>query len=392
MTTYDSNLLKLSRRQLLTLSASASALALASAAPRVFAAENAANSGSFTAPSATNPIRINFNENALGMSPKGQQAARDAVVKGNRYAKAEITELSKKLASLCGITTSQLLLTAGSSEGIRCAIEAYAGENNVQLVIPELTYGDGEHFALISGLKITKVPMKENWTFDIDGLKKAVADHSGFSIVYFVNPNNPTGTITPADLIEPWINSKPDNTLFIVDEAYAEFVNDDRFRSVQPLINSGADNIILLKTFSKIYAMAGMRVGYAVAHERVIKRISGYVAGEKLNFPGVCAALVSLDDRDFIAYSKKSTDTARMIFTDALSELGLDYLPSHGNFVFHKVNGDLADFQKRMADAHILVGRAFPPATGWCRTSLGTPEEMAFVAQTLKQLRQKGWV
>lgn len=382
-----------SRRQLLTLSASAvGGLALTSIVPTAVSATGpSVANAAFISPSKTLPIRINFNENALGMSAKAQDAARAAIAKGHRYAKAEITQLSQKLAAIHRVPLSQILLTAGSSEGIRATIEAY-GVDGAQLVIPELTYGDGEVFANIAGLKVTKVPMAQAWSFDIEGMKKAVSDYQGYSIVYLVNPNNPTATIVPADKIEPWINSKPANTLFIVDEAYAEFVNDPQFRSVEPLIQNGADNVVLLKTFSKIYAMAGMRVGYAFASGNVINRISAHVAGEKLNYPGVCAALASLDDRAFIVYSKKGTDTARKILVDVLAELDLQYLPSQGNFVFHQVTGDLPTYQQRMADANILVGREFPPATGWCRTSLGTPEEMLFVAETLRQFRKQGWI
>ncbi|WP_437615718.1 pyridoxal phosphate-dependent aminotransferase [Erwinia sp. V71] len=367
-----------------------SAAVTSSLVPRAFAA-SPATTPAFSAPTRDNPIRINFNENPLGMSPKAQAAARDAVVKANRYAKDEIVQLGQKLADHHQVTLKSVLLTAGSSEGIRAAIEGCA-TLDTQLVIPELTYGDGEHFAKIAGLKVTKVKMLNNWAFDIPAMKAAVADYNGPSLVYLVNPNNPTATITPADLIEPWITSKPANTMFIIDEAYAEFVNDPRFRSVSPLLSQGMDNIILLKTFSKIHAMAGMRVGYAVAHPDVIARMNREVAGEKINFCGVDAALASMDDAAFIAYSKKSNDLSRQILLKVLDELKLPYLPSEGNFVFHQLIVPLKDYQKHMADAGVLVGRAFPPADNWCRISLGTPEEMQWVADTLREFRKKNWV
>ncbi|MBB1581677.1 histidinol-phosphate transaminase [Serratia sp. OS31] len=387
----ESDTLNVKRRQLLKLSgALAGGIALVGL-NRSALAEVAPGEAPFVTPTADHPIRINFNENPLGMSPKAQAAARDAVVKANRYAKDEIIALRNKLASQYQVPDTAILLTAGSSEGIRAAVEAYA-TLDTQLVIPELTYGDGEHFAKIAGMKITKVPMLDGWQFDINGLKQAVANYDGPSLVYLVNPNNPTATITPADLIEPWIATKPPNTLFIVDEAYAEFVNDPRFRSVGPLFKQGADNIILLKTFSKIFAMAGMRVGYAVAQPAIIARLTNHVAGEKINFCGVDAALASLDDRAFIAYSKKSNDTSRQILLDALKALNIPYLPSEGNFVFHQLSVPLKGYQQHMKEAGILIGRAFPPADAWCRISLGTPQEMTFVAKTLHEFRAKGWV
>lgn len=377
------------RRQLLKLSALASGLALTSMS-RYSLAKNAPGTH-FAPPAVTTPVRINFNENALGMSPAAQAAARDAISKANRYAKEEIIALRSKLASQYQISESALLLTAGSSEGIRAAIEA-CSTPDTQLVIPELTYGDGELFASSAGLKITKVKMLDGWQFDINGLRQAVDRYPGPSLVYLVNPNNPTATITPADLIEPWINSKPAKTIFIVDEAYAEFVNDKRFRSVAPLIKQGAANVILLKTFSKIFAMAGMRVGYVVAQPALIERLAERVAGEKLNFCGVEAARVSLDDHAFIAYSKKSVDVSRQIIVKVLDTLKIPYLPSEGNFIFHQLTVPLAAFQQHMKEAGILIGRAFPPADNWCRMSLGTPQEMEFVAGTLLDFRAKGWV
>ncbi|AGB82456.1 PLP-dependent enzyme, histidinol-phosphate/aromatic aminotransferase or cobyric acid decarboxylase [Serratia sp. FGI94] len=385
----DSHTMNVKRRQLLKLSgALAGGVALAGLSRSALADAQPSSSATFSAPTAEHPIRINFNENPLGMSPRAQAAARDAVVKANRYAKEEIIALRSQLAGRYQLPDESILLTAGSSEGIRAAIEAYA-TLDTQLVIPALTYGDGEHFAAIAGMKITKVPMLAGWQFDINGLKQAVANHAGPSLVYLVNPNNPTATITPAEVIEPWIASKPANTLFIVDEAYAEFVNDPRFRSVGPLLKQGADNVILLKTFSKIYAMAGMRVGYAVAQPALIARLANHVAGEKINFCGVDAALASLHDDAFVTYSKKSNDTSRQILLQALDALNLDYLPSEANFVFFKLNTPLAAFQQQMKQAGILVGRAFPPADDWCRISLGTPQEMTFVAHTLKQFRSQ---
>ncbi|CAI1683001.1 Histidinol-phosphate aminotransferase [Serratia ficaria] len=387
----ESSTLNLKRRQLLKLSGTlAGGVALAGLS-RSSLADAMPGSPVFTAPTAANPIRINFNENPLGMSPKAQAAARDAVVKANRYAKDEIIALRSKLASQYQVPESAILLTAGSSEGIRAAVEAYA-TLDTQLVIPALTYGDGEHFAKIAGMKITKVPMLDGWQFDIEGLKRAVTEYGGPSLVYLVNPNNPTATITPADLIEPWIASQPADTMFIVDEAYAEFVNDARFRSVGPMIKQGAGNVILLKTFSKIFAMAGMRVGYAVAQPAVIARLANRVAGEKINFCGVDAALASLEDQAFITYSKKSNDTSRQILLQALNALNLRCLPSEGNFAFFQLGVPLAQFQQQMKQAGILVGRAFPPADGWCRISFGTPQEMTFVAKTLHEFRSKGWV
>jgi histidinol-phosphate aminotransferase len=389
--------LNVSRRKLITFSSAAIAgLSINQLLSKAHAIESQ-NSISFSlpmlenvaTPDINNPIRLNFNENALGMSPRAKQAAIDAVPKANRYAKAEMPLLNKRLAKHHKVDETQILLTAGSSEGIRSAISAFV-KPNTQLVIPELTYGDGEHFAQIFNLKITKVPSLPDWQIDIKGIQKAAEDYNGFSIVYLVNPNNPTSTVFATGEIEPWIKSKPKNTIFIVDEAYAEFVNDPVFESVDKLIAKGCDNIILLKTFSKIHAMAGLRVGYAVSSVANIQNMAQYVAGEKLNYCGVCAALASIDDQPFLTYSKKAIDVSRQIMEKALSNLGLHYLKSQTNFMFHQSPINLKDYRELMKNNFILIGRDFNPATNWCRISLGSPSEMLYVANTMNELKNKG--
>lgn len=156
------------------------------------------------------------------------------------------------------------------------------------------------------------------------------------------------------------------------------------------LIQDGLDNVVLLKTFSKLYAMAGMRVGFAVGAPAIIKMMKDQVAGEKLNYPGVTAALVSLDDEPFQEYSRASNLESRKIWASCFDKLGVKYLPSSTNFMFFELNEPIRAFQKKMAARNILVGRPFPPAMNWCRISLGTPQEMAYVANELMKMRVEG--
>lgn len=380
------------RRQFLKLSGALAGGAALTGLSSAAVAKSSEGSKSFTPPTADNPIRICWNENPLGMSPKAQEVARATVVEGNRYPFVVTGQLQKMIADDYGVSPEHVLLTAGATEGIRAAIEALASPD-VQLVVPALTFDAAEENAKVNGItKITKVPMLKDWGIDIAGLKKAVADYKGPSIVYFVNPNNPTGAISKADDVEAWIKSKPANTMFLMDEAYAEFADDPNFRSVSPMLAKGADNIILLKTFSKLFAMAGMRVGWAVSTPEMIGKLREKTASNALNFPAVKAAIASWEDKPFIAYSRQSNETARKILLEAFHKLDIKYVPSNTNFIFQKLDVPLAAYQEHMKQAGILVGRAFPPADEYCRVSLGTPEEMTFVAKTLLEFRKKGWV
>lgn len=346
----------------------------------------------FVPPTAKSPLALCFNENSLGMSPSAKAAAQASLAQASRYPFARAEALRKACAKFMGGKPENIMLTHGSAESIRAAIESHIVPNT-QVVVPELTYSDGEDTARKNKLKVVKVPMGPKWSIDIEGMKKAVAAHNGFSIVYFVNPNNPTSTIVSSKALNDWIKSKPANTFFVVDEAYAEFVEDKSFVSTKTLVDAGYDNLCVLKTFSKIFAMAGMRIGFTYAVPAVVKQCRTQVAYDvMLNIAGIEAALAELNDKEFLELSRKENDAARKVTYAALDELKLEYLPSQTNFVFVNLKSDLKTFADRMKAKNILVGRPFPPATQWCRISLGTVAEMKYFVAVLKDFRKAGWI
>ena len=346
----------------------------------------------FVKPTAEKPMLLCFNENPLGMSEKAKEAVAKAAMYGSRYPFAQVIAFKKDLAKFMNVRPDEVLLTHGSAEAIRATIEAEATKNTV-LVQPELTYGDGADVAKRNNIPVKNVKMGPNWSIDLAALRKvATAEAKKHRVlVYLVNPNNPTSTIADSNEIFNWIKSQPKNTFFILDEAYAEFVNDPSFKSCNELVRQGFDNLVVLKTFSKIFAMAGMRLGYAVGAVNVINKIRDHVAYEvMMNQTTLAAALSELNE--FLKESKESNDEAREILYKALKELNIPYLPSQTNFVFIDLKAPLKPFADRMKTEHILVGRPFPPAVQWCRISLGTPAEMRYFVEKLKEFRQKGWV
>lgn len=347
----------------------------------------------FVPPSPSKPLRLCFNENALGMSAAAKKAAVRAIEEeASLYPFMRCEVLRKACAAYVGGKPENIMLTHGSAEAIRASIECNIVENT-QLVIPELTYSDGEDCAKRNGIKVVKVPMREDLSIDIDGMKKAVAAHKGRSIVYFVNPNNPTSTICDSKVLNAWIRSKPADTFFVIDEAYGEFVDSKRFVSAKTLVDEGLDNLAVLKTFSKLFAMAGMRVGFSYATAKTTDKIRTKVAYDvMLNIAAVEAALSEINDKAFIEMSRKENADARALLCSALDELKIKYLPSQANFVFMELKGSLKEFSDRMKAENILVGRPFPPATQWCRISLGTVADMRYFVEKLRQFRRNGWV
>ncbi|QNH67122.1 aminotransferase class I/II-fold pyridoxal phosphate-dependent enzyme [Proteus vulgaris] len=346
---------------------------------------------------AENPLLLNFNENSLGMSPNAQKAIIAALPNAFRYPDDARSELISELGKEFKLSDKHITLGNGSSETIQAAVQFVANKAQkegkaVQLIVPDPTFNYAELYAEPLGVKIVKVPVDKTLAFDLATMQKKAQEFDGISMVYLCNPNNPTAMLTPSAELSNWVKSAKENVFFIIDEAYAEFVSTPAFVSAITLVAEGYKNLIVTRTFSKIYALAGLRVGYGVAAPEVIADVDVFVSIDNTNTAGAVAALASLKDKAYVEYSRKSIDVSRQIVVDALKELNIEYAPSHANFIFHKVKGDVKTYQNRMKDANIMVGREFPPALGWSRLTLGTPEEMSYFVATLKEFRVKGWI
>lgn len=346
---------------------------------------------------AENPLLLNFNENSLGMSQKAKQAIIDALPNAFRYPDDARSALISELGKEFKLSDKHITLGNGSSETIQAAVQFVANKAQkegkaVQLIVPDPTFNYAELYAEPLGVKIVKVPVDNTLAFDLTTMQKKTQEFDGISMVYLCNPNNPTAMLTPSAELSNWVKSAKENVFFIIDEAYAEFVSTPEFISAISLVAAGYKNLIVARTFSKIYALAGLRVGYGVAVPEVISQIDSFVSIDNTNTAGAVAALASLKDKAYVEYSRKSIDVSRQIVVDALKELNIEYAPSHANFIFHKVKGDVKTYQNRMKDANIMVGREFPPALGWSRLTLGTPEEMSYFVSTLKAFRAKDWI
>ena len=349
-------------------------------------------------PTEKTPLLLNFNENSLGMSDHAKQAVVKSLETAFRYPDAARADLIQAITQNVGLKESQIVLGNGSSEVIQACVEGFShaaqkAHQSVQLIVPDPTFNYAELYALSIGVKVVKVPLcQDTLAIDLAGMKAKAEAFNGFSIVYICNPNNPTATIARTADLNDWLSYKNDRTAFIVDEAYAEFVTDKTFRSALDNVKAGSHNVVVTRTFSKIYAMAGLRVGYGVTDEKTAKLLNEFISIDNTNAAGAVAALASLNDSLFFEKSLQSNNLSRKIVTDALDELGLKYLPSQANFIFHEIKGSHQTYKERMAQAHVFVGREFPPAVGYNRLTLGTPEEMRAFVKVLKSFRQKGWI
>ncbi|MDO7252384.1 pyridoxal phosphate-dependent aminotransferase [Helicobacter cappadocius] len=360
------------------------------------------NSDEIFKPSKDNPLILTSNENSLGMSKKAHEAIIKRLPKAFRYLRysshSPRMQLMDKIANQFKLTQDNVTLGNGSSETIQAAIQALIMEqknknNPVQLVIPELTFEYAELYAKPFGIPIVKIPLDSEMGIDIDKMRQNVQAFKGVSIVYICNPNNPTGKIVPSKYIDKWIKEASTNQVFFIfDEAYGEYVDDKTFQSAIKWVVAKQENVLVTKTFSKIYALAGLRIGYGIGAPKLIKKIRAFVELDNINALAAVAAEASLDDKEFAKKSIEANAISRKILSDTLDELKIKYLPSQANFMFYQIKGDLKTFQKRMQDRYIMVGREFPPFTQWNRISLGIPAEMRAFTNELRNFAKKGWI
>ncbi|MDX1644949.1 MAG: aminotransferase class I/II-fold pyridoxal phosphate-dependent enzyme, partial [Thermoanaerobaculia bacterium] len=198
-------------------------------------------------------------------------------------------------------------------------------------------------------------------------------------------------TLTPSADLDAWIADAPDSTLFVVDEAYHEYVRAPGYRSAEHWV-AKRPNVVVTRTFSKIYGMAGLRLGYALAHRDTAARLAAYMASDNANIMALVAARASLEDTGLTERARLSNQRAKKVVLDCLGELGLEALPSHANFLMHEIGGEVRPYIERMRERGIRVGRPFPPMERYNRLSLGLPEEMERWAEALRDFRRRGWV
>lgn len=344
-------------------------------------------------------LELNSNENSLGMAVSARQAILNSLDIGFRYPDDQRAVLISRIAKINGVTESEVSLGNGSSENIRTVVQmllnlAFKTGKRFQVIVPDPTFAYAELYASSLDVPVIKVPLTpDKYDFDFQGLQKAADDFDGISLFYLCNPNNPTATITSTTQFKDWVANTPANHYFLLDEAYSEYVNDPSFESgVEWIKQQLTANLIVVRTFSKLCALAGMRVGYAIANPPMIAAIEAFTSIDNTNLSGAVAVLATLDDEDFLARSLHSTNQSRQMVEATLNDLGLRYLPSQANFIFHEVNGEVKTYMDRMREHGIVVGREFPPIEGFSRLTLGTPDEMTVFIEVLKTFREKGWV
>jgi len=248
-----------------------------------------------------------------------------------------------------------------------------------EIVLPSPCFTALGRYAEEVGAYVHWVPLTDAKENDLDALAQRVTSRT--SLVYVCNPHNPTATLLPGDRVRDFCASMARQTVVFADEAYHEYVDDPRHQSMVPLVQQGA-NVIVARTFSKLYGLAGLRIGYALTRPDIAERLRAFRMGP-LNVLGLVAAKASYNDTAFVATSRKQNTETRQFVQETLNAYGCTFAASHTNFLFANLNHDSSTVAEAFRERGILLAPGRPPYPTWQRITIGTMPEMQRFAETL---------
>ncbi len=326
------------------------------------------------------PIRLGSNENPYGPSESMKKAMIAAFDNSCRYPWVYNGSLVKLIANKEGVPEDHIVLMAGSMEGLKVAGITFGLDGELITCAP--TFLSMMEYAALMGTEINWVPLTKDLDFDLDEIEKRVTSKT--KLIFLCNPNNPTGKLLPARRVIDFCETVSKKAIVFSDEAYYDYITEPNYPSMVELVKKG-HNIVVSRTLSKIYGLAGIRIGYLVAKPELATKLRDRVVANT-NIMGIEAGKAALLDKEFYQFSLQKNAEAKALLTQTLDELKLPYLESHANFVFFQSGRDAAALGKTMAEKGFIIGRPFPPLNDWCRVSTGTLEEVTLYNKAIKEV------
>ncbi len=313
-------------------------------------------------------VMINSNENPLGPSENARNAVHNIVAQGGRYLFGETDKVAKLLAEQSGVKQNYVRIYPGSSAPLHQSVLAFTSPEK-PFVMANPGYESGSAAATFIGAKTIRVPLTADFRHDVKAMLEAGGPNAG--LFYICNPNNPTGTLTPKSEIEWLVANKPKGSIVMVDEAYTH-LSEAPFNT--DLVAQDKD-VVVLRTFSKIYGMAGLRAGAAIARPDLLQKLGGYSAG-MLPITGMVAATASLQEASLVPTRRKIIADVREETLSFLEKNHVKYVPSVSNCFMIDVKRDGRQFGAAMIKEKVVIGRVWPVWPTYVRVTVGTAEEM----------------
>ena len=355
---------RFSRRSFLHFSAAATA-----AASFRFMTEPMLAAASRHKPHAADAVMIDSNENPLGPSESAREAMARIIPQGGRYSDELTDELVQTFAQMEGLNPDHVQATVGSTPPLALSVLAFTNPQK-----PYVTADPGFELGMMvaqnNGTRVVKVPLTKTHAHDVKAMLAAAPDAGVF---YICNPNNPTGTLTPRSDIEYLIANKPAGSMVVVDEAYIHFT--EAAPSAIDLVKAGKD-VVVLRTFSKVYGMAGIRCGLLIARPDLVKRVMERGGFNFMPITAVVAATTSLRDPALVPERRRINAGVRQQTFQWMDHNGFTYIPSESNCFMVDVKRPGQEVRDAMAKENVMIGRIWPIMPTWVRITVGTQDEM----------------
>lgn len=325
-------------------------------------------------------LKLSSNENRLGPSPLAMKAASESLKGVHIYPDGSCREVREALVKKVGLSIDNYIVGNGSDELMTLIAATYIGEGD-NAVTAESTFSEYTFATILFSGEMRKAPMKKG-TYDPEEILKRIDNKT--RVVYLCNPNNPTGTYLNHDELDNLLSAIPQDVLFVLDEAYGDYSDSLDFPDWKKLLEK-YENLLILRTFSKIYGLAAMRVGYGIAREEVINQILVTKQPFNVNTPAQKAAVAALGDTDFYEKSRTMNSTGKRFFYRELDRLGLTYYPSQANFLCIHVERDSKELFQEMMDQGVTIR----PLTSfglrdWIRVTIGKEEDNKLLIRVLE--------
>jgi len=315
-------------------------------------------------------VRLVFNENPYGPSPKALAEVANILPLTAYYPDDIEGELVELFMERLRLDREQIFLSSGSNEGLQAAMLAFGKQGKV--LSPGLTYSDHLLYAQQLGVMVERVPLREDMAIDLEAIARAV--DGSVSLVYLCNPNNPTGLAIDGDELRAFCREVGAKVPIMIDEAYNELTDKPDYTSMIDLVRGGA-NILVTRTFSKIFGMAGLRVGYGMGHPDIVKVVRDHVMAWP-NGVGLYAAYHSYLDEEFIAFSRAKILQGREMVNATFRRHGIEPLPSQTNFVYADIGRDADVFKAQLASRNVIIRGVFDEYRTYSRVSMGRIEDL----------------
>jgi len=351
-------------------------------------------------------VRLSANENPYGPSPMAIKAMTEAFSLSCRYPDDHANVLVDSLAKINRVSPDQILIADGSGEILKVCAAAFTGPTSsaathpVELVprsrggaMPAFVPGRGKmivadptfeailNHARVNMAEVVKVPLTASFGHDLTKMLAAASE----GLIYICNPNNPTASITPKNEMRELIAKAPRETIILVDEAYHHYAESADYESVIPLIKDHS-NLIVARTFSKIFGMAGLRLGYCVAQPQTIQRLRPHQTWDSVNIMAMVAGIASLNDADHVATGRRWNSETKKFTLGELERMGFKSIPSEANFIMVDLKHPVRPMLDGLRQRGVQVGRLFPALPNHMRVTIGKKPEMEAFLSSFRQV------